>query len=126
MRYFTNAFRARQAFLFFILTALLSTAVLAEDRTAVITKPTAGAAQVSGIDVRLEQVSGTAVLTTRTDEKGSFSFSNISPGSYKLRIGCDKPGQTAPDSAQKCSTEVRIVITEKSTGVITGTIRKES
>jgi SdrD B-like domain len=124
--YFTNAFRSRQAFLFFILTALLSTAVLAEDRTAVITKPTAGAAQVSGIDVRLEQVSGTAVLTTRTDEKGSFSFSNVSPGSYKLRIGCDTPGQAAPGSAQKCRAEVRIVITEKSTGVITGTIRKES
>ena len=124
--YFTNGFRARQAFLLFIFAAFLSTAVLAEDRTAVITKPTARAAQASGIDVRLEQVSGTAVLTTRTDEKGSFSFSNVSPGSYKLRIGCDTPGQGAPDSTQKCRAEVRIVITEKSTGVITGTIRKQS
>jgi len=124
--YFTNAFRARQAFLFFILAVFLSTAVLAEDRTAVITKPTAEAAQVSGIDVRLEQVSGTAVLTTRTDEKGNFTFSNVAPGSYKLRIGCDTTGQGVPGSAQKCHAEVRIVITERSTGVVTGTIRKES
>ena len=120
-----NSFRRHQSFLFFILTMFLSSPALAEDRTALTTKPIAGA-QVSGIDVKLEQVSGTAILSTKTDEKGNFTFSDVAPGSYKLRIGCEKPGQAAPESSQKCYTEVRIVITEKSSGVITGTIRKES
>ena len=92
---------------------------------------------MSGIDVRLEQVSGSTVLTTKTDEKGNFTFSNVSPGSYKLRIGCAKTDAASPDAAgraatekgqdaQKCYTEIRIVITEKSTGVITGAIRRDS
>jgi len=72
--YFTNVFRARKAFLFFTLIVFLSTATFAEDRTALITKPTVGAAQVSGIDVRLEQISGNTVLTTKTDDKGNFTF----------------------------------------------------
>src|SRR5215475_6808802 len=123
--YFMSSFPHYQSFLFFILAMCLSSSALAQDRTALTTKPIAGA-QVSGIDVRLEQVSGTAVLSTKSDEKGSFIFTKVAPGSYKLRIGCDKPDQAAPESSQKCYTEVRIVITEKSSGVITGTIRKES
>ena len=123
--YFMNSFPRRQSLLFFILAMRLSSPALAEDRTALTTKEIAGA-QVSGIDVRLEQVSGTAVLSTKTDEKGSFIFTKVAPGSYKLRIGCDKPGQAASEGSQKCYTEVRIVITEKSKGVITGTIRKDS
>ena len=64
-------------------------------------------------------------------------FNNVAPGSYKLRIGCertdaaslDTTARTEPKNAQdsqKCYKEVRIVITEKSKGVISGTIRKES
>jgi len=128
-----NAFHARQAFLFLVLIVLLSSATLAENRTHLITKRAAGPAQVSGVDVRLEQISGTAVQTTKTDDKGTFTFNNVAPGSYRLRIGCEKTDAASPETAartgqdsQKCNKEIRIVITEKSTGVISGTIRKES
>jgi hypothetical protein len=84
---------------------------------------------VSGIDVSLEQVSGTKILSTKTDEKGGFSFNNVAPGSYKLRIGCSKTDAPSRDAtvspSKKCYAEMRIVITEKSTGVITGTIKRE-
>jgi outer membrane lipoprotein-sorting protein len=123
--YYANA-RHLQAFLFLILTVFLSSTAFATDRNDLAIKTQTARAQVSGMDVSLEQVSGTAVMTTKTDEKGSFTFSNVAPGSYKLRIGCDTPVQAVPGSAQKCHAEVRIVITEKSTGVIRGTIRKES
>ena len=123
--YSTNFLGRRQVLFVLILTVSLSATNLAEDRPALTIKTLTVAGQVSGVDVRLEQVSGTAVLTTKTDEKGNFTFSKVAPGSYKLRIGCDTSGQAAPGSAQKCHAEVRIVITEKSTGVISGTIRKE-
>ena len=123
--YFTNALHRFQAILFVILTVFLSSTTLADDRAAQTAQP-AAVPQVSGMDVRLEQISGTAVLTTRSDENGNFTFSSVAPGSYKLRVGCDTAGQATPGGAQKCHAEFRIVITEKSTGVIKGTIRKES
>ena len=124
--YQLNPLRRPTVFWFIFLTAILATPTFAQDRPALETKPLPATAQVSGIDVRLEQVSGSALLTTRTNDKGSFTFGNVAPGTYTLRIGCDVPGQAAPGSAQKCRAEVRIVITEKSTGVVTGTIKKES
>jgi hypothetical protein len=126
---YKNAFRLLQVFSFIAIVALSSTS-FAKERGDAPKDSQSGSSQVSGIDVSLEQVSGTKILSTKTDEKGGFNFSNIAPGSYKLRIGCAKTDAASPDATgqrttQKCYAEMRIVITEKSTGVITGSIRKE-
>jgi Carboxypeptidase regulatory-like domain len=126
---YKNAFRFLEAFSFIALIVLSSTAV-AKARSGASTDSQKPAEQLAGIVVSLEQVSGTKILSTKTDEKGSFSFSNVVPGSYKLRIGCAKadaapPDVTAQAPAPKCYAEMRIVITDKSMGVITGSIRKE-
>jgi hypothetical protein len=119
--FYRNAFRILQAVSFIAFIVLSSTAV-AKDRSAAPTESQRGSQKLSGIDVNLEQPSGTKVMSTKTDERGSFIFSNVPPGSYKLRIGCEQPEQKP---GQKCYAEMRILITEKSTGVITGSIRKE-
>jgi len=125
---YKTAFRLLHVSSFITLIVLSSTAFAKERGGAPIDSQSASS-QVSGIDVSLEQVSGTKILSTKTDEKGGFSFSNVAPGSYKLRIGCSKTDAASPDAtvspSQKCYAEMRIVITEKSTGVITGSIRKE-
>jgi hypothetical protein len=78
---------------------------------------------LSGIEVRLEQVASGKTMTTKTDEKGSFSFSNVEAGVYKLRIGC----VTAERGDKKgCSAEFNIKISDKSTGNITGSVQKSS
>ena len=125
-----NPFPLRHAFLFIALALILSSTAGAKDRGAIPTSPQTAGAQVSGFEVRLEQVSGSKVLTTRTDEKGSFTFTDVGPGSYKLRIGCTGANATSPGvpggaDVQKCYAEFRVEITDKSTGVIRGSIRKE-
>ena len=117
-------------FLFIALAVILSSTAIAKDRGAIPTPTQTAGAQVSGFEVRLEQVSGSKVLTTRTDEKGSFTFTDVGPGSYKLRIGCSgtnaiSPGVAGGAGAQKCYAEFRVEITDKSTGVIKGAIRRE-
>ena len=119
-----------QASLFFVLAVTLSPTAVAKDRGGMPTQAQTAGAQVSGFEVRLEQVSGGKVLTTRTDERGSFTFSNVAPGSYKLRIGCAGtdaigPGVAGGAGVQRCHAEFRVEITDKSTGVITGAIRRE-
>ena len=42
---------------------------------------------VSGVDVSLEQISSGRTQTAKTDDKGKFTFSDVAPGTYKLRIG---------------------------------------
>ena len=137
--YYKNGFRL-QASLFIVLAMILSPTAVAKDRSAIPTQAQTVGAQASGVDVSLEQVSGGKALTTKTDERGSFTFSNVAPGSYKLRIGCAKTGAISPDVAgqsepekgrdvqrgvQRCYAEFRIEITDQSTGVITGAIRRE-
>jgi hypothetical protein len=43
-------------------------------------------APISGVEVTLEQESGTIVKTVRTDAKGQFEFSDIQPGRYRLKV----------------------------------------
>jgi hypothetical protein len=119
-----------QPFFFIALALMLSSAAAARDKGALPEQSQTARAQLSGVDVTLEQVSGGKVSTTRTDDNGSFTFRDVAPGSYKLRIGCTGKATTTGDVAggagsQKCNAEFRIEITEKSTGVITGSIRKE-
>jgi hypothetical protein len=124
--YYKNPFRLH-AFLFIALAVILLSTAVAEDRGAIPTPAQTAGAQVSGFEVRLEQVSGSKVLTTRTDEKGSFTFTDVGPGSYKLRIGCAGTNAISPGGAgvQNCYAEFRVEITDKSTGVIKGAIRRE-
>ena len=124
---YKNAFRLVQIFL--LLPLILLTPSFAKERGDASIDSQSAPSQVSGMDVSLEPLSGTKILSTKTDAKGSFRFTNVAPGSYKLRIGCSKTDAAGPDAtvspSQKCYAEMRIVITEKSTGVITGSIRKE-
>ena len=127
--YYKNPFQLH-AFLFLVLTVLLSSTAVAKDRGAIPTQAQTAGAQVSGLVVRLEQVSGGKVLTTRTDERGSFSFTDVGPGSYKLRIGCTGTSATSSGVAdvagvQNCQAEFRVEITDKSKGVIKGAIKRE-
>ena len=126
--FYKNAFRLH-AFLFILLAMMLSPTAVAKDRCTLLRQAQTAGAQVSGVEVSLEEVTGGKVLTTKTDEKGSFSFSDVGPGSYKLRIGCAKRGpekvQDEQRGKQKCYAEFRIEITDKSSGEITGAIRKE-
>ena len=126
--YYTNAIRL-QALLFIVPAMILSPTAAAKDRSASPAQAQPASAQPSGVDVSLEQVSGGKVLTTRTDEKGGFTFSGVAPGSYKLRVGCARSDSAKPGVAgragQKCYAEFRVEVTDGSTGVITGVIRRE-
>jgi hypothetical protein len=125
---YKNAIRL-QALLFIVVAMILPSTAVAEDRSASPAGAQAASAQVPGVEVSLEQVSGGKVLTTRTDEKGSFTFSGVAPGSYKLRVGCARADAISSDVAgraeQRCYAEFRIEITDGSTGVITGAVRSE-
>lgn len=127
--YYKNPFRLH-TFVLIVLAVILSTTAVAKDQGAIPTQAQTPGAQVSGLVVRLEQVSGGKVLTTRTDETGSFTFTDVGVGSYKLRIGCTGTDATSPGVAggaavQKCHAEFRVEITDKSKGVIRGAIRRE-
>src|SRR5688500_20409850 len=116
--YHTSAIRL-QALLLIVLTVILSPTADAKDRSASPAQAQAASAQPSGVDVSLEQVSGGKVLTTSTDEKGSFTFSDVAPGSYKLRIGCARADAAKPGVAgraeQRCYEDFRVEITDGST-----------
>jgi hypothetical protein len=75
-----------------------------------------------GIVVVLEQVQSGKVVTARTDAKGNFSFSDVEPGAYRLRFGCGESGAQA--GKLECLAEMRIEISDKSKGSVTGTIQK--
>ena len=127
--YFNNALRL-QAFSFIVLAVFLSPAAVARDQSALPAEVHIASVQVSGLDVSLEHISGGKVLTTKTDEKGSFTFSDVGPGNYKLRIGCPGTGAISRDVAggagvQRCYAEFRVEIADKSRGEIRGSIRRK-
>jgi|SRR5215471_6817068 len=124
-----KAFRVFAAFSF-IAIIVLSPPAIAKAPGCASTDSQKPAEPLSGIPVSLVQVSGTKIMSTQTDARGTFSFSNVAPGGYKLRIGCEKAAAASPDAntqaaATRCYAEMKIVITEKSTGVITGSIKRE-
>jgi hypothetical protein len=128
MRY-KNFFRLL-SFSFTALTMIVSSPAIARDGGSPVSGAQTAGAQLSGVDVSLEEVAGGKVLTTRTDERGSFTFSDVAPGSYKLRIGCAGTGArggdaTAGAGVRRCYAEFRVGITDKSRGVVTGAIRRE-
>jgi len=125
-----KTFFSLQTFLFITLAMIFTPAVTAKGPNSLVIEAQTAGAQMSGVDISLVDDSGGKVLTSRTDEKGSFTFSNVGPGSYKLRIGCAGAGARSGDvsggaGVQKCYAEFHIKITDESRGVITGAIRKE-
>ena len=97
--------------------------------------------QVSGVDVSLEQISSGRTQTAKTDDKGKFTFSDVAPGTYKLRIGCTgasaqsptassgtmkSSGQSAQGDGRRCYAEFRVEITDKSRGTISGVVERGS
>jgi hypothetical protein len=125
---YKDAIRLR-ALLFIVFTMILSSTAVAKGRTDSPAEAQAASAQVSGVDVSLEQVPGGKVRTTTTDEKGSFIFSGVAPSRYKLRVGCARADAIRADAGgraeQRCYAEFRVEITDGSAGVITGSIRRE-
>lgn len=88
-----------------------------------------------GINVTLVEISTGREIITKTDDKGNFAFSNVSAGTYRLRIGCARsnpesdPGTPVERSArreQQCLAEMRVQVSENSNGNITGTIQQTS
>jgi hypothetical protein len=95
--------------------------------------------QVSGVDVSLEQISSGRTQTARTDDKGKFTFSDVAPGTYRLRIGCtgasaqsptassgtmSSGGQGAQGDSRRCYAEFRVEVTDKSKGHISGVVER--
>lgn len=75
--------------------------------------PRAGTPQ-AGVEVMLEQAAGTFVKTARTDADGKFVFTDLRPGSYRLKAGSAilsprdaATGQASGKSAQAATQEVK-------------------
>jgi hypothetical protein len=95
-------------------TLLLAFSAFAQDRPS--------AKSDEGVIVILEQVPSGKKLSTRTDGKGNFSFSDVEAGTYRLLIGCAE--QKSQNEKRDCLAEMRIVISDKSKGIVTGIIQK--
>ncbi len=64
---------------------------------------------ITGVRLELLSASGTVVATTITDERGAYSFGNLTPGTYSVReiqpAGFFQGGQVAPQTGGDASQE---------------------
>jgi hypothetical protein len=124
-----------------ILSIFLSLSSAAQKADAAPTQARSASGQVSGVGVTLEHIPSGKRLITKTDEKGVFTFRDVGPGSYKLRIGCaevsgqdfTRSGRTESSNkegtqgeSERCHAEFRVEISDKSEGNISGVVRRSS
>jgi hypothetical protein len=113
---------------------LLSIAAFAQNNTAMPAQ--ASGASVGGVNVSLVEISTGKEMSTKTDGKGNFAFSNLGAGTYRLRIGCARlnadndsgpvGGQGAGREKQQCFAEMSVQISENSSGSIAGIVQQTS
>ncbi|MBS1809959.1 MAG: carboxypeptidase regulatory-like domain-containing protein [Acidobacteria bacterium] len=63
-------------------------------------EPLRDSTPIPGIDVTLEQESGAVLKTVRTDTNGKFEFSNLKPGTYRLKTSHTVMSPRDPASGQ--------------------------
>ncbi len=54
-----------------------------------------GGSPAAGLTVQLQNTASNAIVETTSDSNGSFSFSNLAPATYRLRLPAPPPGYVA-------------------------------